>query len=116
MVMLLAASFALLRPVPPPAARTRARSAVLCISVSTGVLGAAVLGAGATMVATSELKPLLASAMLGLGGAVLLVSHGGMLKQTFATDSFANSEFRCFDLLASGEMRPCEAVPHPLTS
>ena len=30
MVMLLAASFALLRPLPPPAARTRARSAVLC--------------------------------------------------------------------------------------
>lgn len=47
---------------------------------------------------------------------VLLISHGGMLKQTFATDSFANSEFRVFDLLVSGELRPCESVPHPLTS
>lgn len=47
---------------------------------------------------------------------VLLISHGGMLKQTFATDSFANSEFRCFDLLVSGALRPCELVPHPSTS
>jgi len=47
---------------------------------------------------------------------VLLVSHGGMLRQAFGTDGFANAEFRCFDLLASGEFRACPTVPHPLTS
>ena len=47
---------------------------------------------------------------------VLLVSHGGMLKQTFATTPFANAEFRLFDLHPSGEARACPIVPHPLTS
>lgn len=35
---------------------------------------------------------------------VVLVSHGGILKLTFATDSFANAEFRCFELSAAGEV------------
>jgi hypothetical protein len=30
----------------------------------------------------------------------------GMLKQTFSTESFANAEFRCFDMTATGDFKP----------
>ena len=35
---------------------------------------------------------------------VLLVAHGGILKLAFETESFANAEFRYFELSAEGDI------------
>lgn len=59
--------------------RVVARVSVLLISVSTGLLGAALLGAGAVMAATTSLKPLLDEVVIGLGVAVLLLSLLGVV-------------------------------------
>ena len=56
-----------------------ARVAVLLVSVSTGVLGAALLGAGAVMVAATSLKPLLDEVVIALGVAMLLISLLGVV-------------------------------------
>jgi hypothetical protein len=56
-----------------------ARVSVLLISVSTGVLGAALLGAGAVMAATTSLKPLLDEAVIAMGVAMLLLSLLGVV-------------------------------------
>ena len=56
-----------------------ARVSVLLISVSTGVLGAALLGAGAVMAATTSLKPLLDEAVIAMGVAMLLISLLGVV-------------------------------------
>mmetsp|Transcript_35503 Transcript_35503/g.93167 ORF Transcript_35503/g.93167 Transcript_35503/m.93167 type:complete len:233 (+) Transcript_35503:3-701(+) len=57
---------------------------------------------------SGELRVSLAAEALACGvKTVLLVSHGGILKQTFATETFANAEFRCFDLTANGDFKPC---------
>jgi broad specificity phosphatase PhoE len=57
---------------------------------------------------SAELRAWLASEAIKRGIRVaLLVSHGGMLKQTFGTETFANGEFRCFDLTESGDYKPC---------
>ena len=56
-----------------------ARVSVLLISVSTGVLGAALLGAGAVMAATTSLKPLLDEAIIAMGVTVLLLSLLGVV-------------------------------------
>jgi len=56
---------------------------------------------------SAELRAWLAQEALDRGLAtILLVSHGGILKQTFCTDSFANAEFRCFDMTESGDFKP----------
>ena len=59
--------------------RVVARVAVLLVSVSTGVLGAALLGAGAVMVAATSLKPLLDEVVIALGVAMLLISLLGVV-------------------------------------
>ena len=56
---------------------------------------------------SAELRTWLAREAVERGALiVLLVCHGGMLKQTFCTESFANAEFRCFDMTASGDFKP----------
>ena len=56
---------------------------------------------------SAELRVWLAREAVDRGAVtILLVSHGGMLKQTFNTDAFANAEFRCFDMTASGDFKP----------
>ena len=52
---------------------------MLLVSVSTGVLGAALLGAGAVMVAATSLKPLLDELVIALGVAMLLISLLGVV-------------------------------------
>jgi len=64
--------------------------------------------AGDSLARSAELRTWLASEALSRRiETILLVSHGGILKQTFGTDSFANAEFRAFDLTASGDFKPC---------
>ena len=58
---------------------TVARSVVLLVSISTGVLGSALLGAGAVMVTTTEVQPLFDELIVGVGVAVLLVSLLGVV-------------------------------------
>ena len=56
---------------------------------------------------SAELRTWLAREAVERGAVlVLLVSHGGMLKQTFSTESFANAEFRCFDMTSTGDYKP----------
>ena len=62
-----------------------------------------------------ELRAWLATEALERGiPLIVLVSHGGILKQTFGTDHFANAEFRCFDLTSNGDFKPCVQRPPPL--
>ena len=57
---------------------------------------------------SAELRAWLACEAIQRGiKVVLLVSHGAMLKQTFGTSTFANGEFRCFDLTDTGDYKPC---------
>lgn len=57
---------------------------------------------------SAELRVWLAKEAIDRGvKLILLVSHGAILKQTFDTQSFANAEFRSFDLTDTGDYKPC---------